>query len=97
MKTIPYGKQSISKSDKLAVANSLNQNLISSGKNVALFEEKIKKLVSCKYSVVCNSGTSAIHLALVSISVKKGDIVIMPSVNFIAAFNICNLLGAKFI
>jgi dTDP-4-amino-4,6-dideoxygalactose transaminase len=95
MKTIPYGRQSISKSDQLAVANSLNQNLISSGKNVTLFEEKIKKLVSCKYSVVCNSGTSAIHLALVSISVKKGDIVIMPSVNFVAAFNICNLLGAK--
>jgi dTDP-4-amino-4,6-dideoxygalactose transaminase len=95
MKIIPYGRQSISKSDKLAVSNSLNQNLISSGNNVTLFEEKIKKLVSCKYSVVCNSGTSAIHLALVSISVKKGDIIIMPSVNFVAAFNICNLLGAK--
>lgn len=95
MKFIPYGRQNINYSDKLSVYKSLNQDLITSGKNVALFEKKIIKVLSCKYSVVCNSGTSAIHLALISVGLKKNDIVVMPSVNFIAAFNICNMLGAK--
>jgi dTDP-4-amino-4,6-dideoxygalactose transaminase len=95
MKLIPYGKQDINYSDRLSVHRSLNQDFITSGKNVSLFEKKITKILSCKYSVVCNSGTSAIHLALISINLKKDDTVIMPSINFIAAFNICNLLGAK--
>jgi len=95
MKFIPYGRQNINYADKLSVYKSLSQDFITSGRNVALFEKKIKTILSCKYSVVCNSGTSAIHLALVSIDLKKNDIVIMPSVNFIAAFNICNILGAK--
>jgi dTDP-4-amino-4,6-dideoxygalactose transaminase len=95
MKLIPYGKQDINYSDKLSVHRSLNQDFITSGKSVSLFEKKITKILSCKYSVVCNSGTSAIHLALISINLKKNDIVIMPSINFVASFNICNLLGAK--
>ena len=95
MKFIPYGRQNINYTDKLSVYKSLNQDFITSGNNVTLFEKKIKDILSCKYSIVCNSGTSAIHLALISISLKKDDIIIMPSVNFIAAFNICNLIGAK--
>lgn len=95
MKIIPYGKQVISKQDKLAVSKSLDQNLISSGRNVIIFENKIRKLLSCKYTVVCNSGTSALHLAIAAIDLKKNDIVIMPSVNFVSSFNICNLMGAK--
>lgn len=95
MKFIPYGRQNINYSDKLSVNQSLNQDFITSGRNVVLFEKKIQTILSCKYSVVCNSGTSAIHLALISVDLKKNDVVIMPSVNFIAAFNICNILGAK--
>jgi len=95
MKFIPYGRQNINYSDKLSVYKSLNKDLITSGKNISSFENKIEKILSCKYSVVCSSGTAALHLALTSVDLKKNDIVIMPSVNFIAAFNICNMFGAK--
>ena len=95
MKFIPYGRQNINYSDKLSVYKSLNQDAITSGKSVTSFEKKIKTFLSCKYSVVCSSGTAALHLALLSVDLKKNDIVIMPSVNFIAAFNVCNMLGAK--
>ena len=56
---------------------------------------RIKLFLKCKYSTVCNSGTSALHLALMAINLKKNDAVIMPSVNFIASYNICKNLGAK--
>ena len=75
MKFIPYGRQNINYFDKLNVNKSLNQDFITSGKNVSIFEKKIIKLLSCKYSVVCNSGTSAIHLALISVDLKKNDVV----------------------
>ena len=38
---------------------------------------------------------SALHLALLSIDVKKNDIILMPAINFIAVFNMSILLGAR--
>ena len=35
------------------------------------------------------------HLAFLSIDIKKNDIILMPAINFIAAFNMSVLLGAK--
>lgn len=95
MKFINYGKQKIDKRDKLAVYNSLNSERISSGPYVEYFESKIKKYVSSKYSIVCNSGTSALHIALFALNIKKNDIVVMPAINFIAAYNLCTMLQAK--
>ena len=41
------------------------------GKLIEKFENKFKQLVSSKYAVACNSGTSALHLALKSLEIKK--------------------------
>ena len=35
------------------------------------------------------------HLAFLSIDIKKNDVILMPAINFIAAFNMSVLLGAK--
>ena len=53
-----------------------------------------KKLRS-KFAFSCNSGTSAIYLAYLAINLQKDDVVVMPSVNFIAAANIARSLQAK--
>ncbi len=95
MKFIPYGRQHISYSDVRAVTKALNKNLITNGKTVSNFEKKISNYLKCKYVSTCNSGTSALFLALLSINVKKNDKIIMPSVNFISSYNICKTLGAK--
>ena len=95
MKTIPYNKQYIDKIDILEVKKSLTSDVIAAGPMVDKFEKNLSKSVNCKYTVVCNSGTSALHLAFLSIDLKKNDVVIMPIVNFIAAYNMCKNLGAK--
>jgi len=41
-------------------------------------EKKYSKFVGSKYAVSCNSGTSALHLALLALGIKKGDEVIVP-------------------
>jgi dTDP-4-amino-4,6-dideoxygalactose transaminase len=95
MKLIPYGKQYIDQDDIRSVSKVLKNEKITSGKEVANFEKKISHYLKCKFAHVCNSGTSAIFLALKSIDLEKNDIVIMPAINFIASYNVAKLLGAK--
>jgi dTDP-4-amino-4,6-dideoxygalactose transaminase len=95
MKNIPYGRQHIDSSDIKAVSKALKSDLITTGDYVKEFEKKITKLLRVRFAVSCNSGTSAIHLAFLSINLSKNDVVIMPAINFIAAYNLAKIMGAN--
>jgi dTDP-4-amino-4,6-dideoxygalactose transaminase len=95
MKTIPYGRQYIDSQDIRLVSNSLKEDLITTGVYVKKFENKISKFLKVKYTASCNSGTSALHLALMAINLKKEDVIIMPAINFIAVYNMAKLMNAK--
>ena len=94
---IPYGKQTINNDDINAVSKALKNNFLTTGPGVELFEKEFSKKVKSKYSVSSNSGTSAIILALKAINLKKNDVVVLPSINFIAAANISKIMGAKIV
>ena len=94
-KKIPYGNNFINNDDINAVSRTLRNEKITTGQEVTKFELKIKKYLNCKYSLVCNSGTSAIFMAMYSIGLKKNDIIIMPSINFIASYNVARIFGAN--
>ena len=95
MKNIPYGRQHIDSSDIKAVSEAMKADLITTGDYVKKFENIIAKLLRVKFAISCNSGTSAIHLAFLSINLSKNDVVIMPAINFIAAYNLAKIMGAK--
>ena len=95
MKIIPYGRQFIDDNDLRSVNQALKKDKITTGQNVEKFEKKLENFLKCKYSIVCNSGTSAILLAMQSINVAKNDVIIMPTINFIASYNVAKILGAK--
>ncbi len=94
-KKIYYGRQHIDRSDAKLVIKSLSENLITTGNYVSLFEKKISDKFKCKYAYSCNSGTSGLHLAYLSINLKKNDVVLMPSINFISSYSMAKHLGAK--
>lgn len=48
------------------------------------FEKKYKKYVGAEYALSTASGTSSLHLALISVGVNPGDEVIVPAFTFIA-------------
>lgn len=58
-------------------------------------EEKYSKFVGSKYAVSCNSGTSALHLALLALGIGKGDEVIMPDFTMVACGFAVKYVGAK--
>jgi len=65
------------------------------GPNVGKFEELIASYVCTKYALTFNSGTSALHAALLAHGIKNGDEVIVPSFTFIATANAPLFVGAK--
>ena len=95
-KTIPYGRQSINGNDINQIIKVASGNYLTTGPKIIEFEKKIKNYTKAKYASVCNSGTSALYLALKSINIKTNDIIIMPAVNFIASYNVCKILNAKY-
>ncbi len=95
MKYIPYGRQYIDNNDKKLVLTSLSNHLITTGPFVEKFENKLKKYFNTKHSFVCSSGTAALHLAMLSIGLKKDDIILMPAINFIASYNMAKSMQSK--
>lgn len=95
MKFIPYGKQFIINKDKRIVLKSLSNHLITTGPYVEKFEEELKKYLKSKYAHVCSSGTAAIHLAMLSLNLKKNDVILMPAVNFIASYNAAKIMQLR--
>jgi dTDP-4-amino-4,6-dideoxygalactose transaminase len=95
MKIIPYGRQYIDAQDIKHVSQSLKKKLITTGEYVQKFENQIEQFLKVKFAISCNSGTSALHLALMAIDLKKNDTIIMPAINFIAVFNMARLMNAK--
>ena len=95
MKIIPYGRQHIDSQDIRFVSKALKEDLITTGRYVKKFENKISQFLKVKYTATCNSGTSALHLAFMAIDLKKDDAIIMPAINFIAVYNMARLMNAK--
>jgi perosamine synthetase len=76
---IPHSRPLIDQDDIEAVSEVLSSGRIAQGEKVREFEEGVTRFVRAKFGVACSSGTSALHLALLSLGVKAGEEVIMPS------------------
>ena len=92
---IPIAKPLIGKEEKKAVSEVLSSEIIASGPKTEEFEKKFAKFVGTKYAITSTSGTTALHLSLLSLGIKKGDEVIVPSFTFIASANTVIFCDAK--
>lgn len=64
-------------------------------KYVNRFEENFAKYVGRKYALATSSCTAALHLAYLSLDIKKGDEVIAPNITWIASVEPLYWIGAK--
>ncbi len=92
---IPYSRQSISNKDITDIVKVLKSDFLTQGPKVNFFEQKISKLVKAKFAVACNSATSALHLACLSLNLKPKDIVWTVPNTFVATVNCAINCGAK--
>jgi perosamine synthetase len=94
MKLIPVAKPEIGKAERKAVDRVMRSGLLAQGPEVTNFEREFSRLVEDRECVAVNSGTSALHVALLSLGIGKGDEVIVPSFTFAATANSVALTGA---
>ncbi len=89
---IGVGDLTISQKAKEYINNILESNRISYGKFHEKFEMMFAKEHDCKYACFCNSGASALQIAITALKNKygwkDGDEVIIPAVTFVATINI---------
>jgi perosamine synthetase len=81
---LPFFKSNVT-DDFQCIKQVLESNFLSEGKITEKFENELKKYLKVKYCATVNSGTSAIHLALIAAGVKADDEVILPPQTFIAS------------
>ncbi len=65
------------------------------GPQVAAFEEEFAAKIGARHALALNSGTAAIHLALVHLGVGPGDEVLVSTLTFIASANPIVYQGAR--
>lgn len=93
---IPLHAPNISVSDRKIVQKTLKSGWVSSsGQLILQFEKNLTKFTGAKYCVAVSSGTTALHLALMGLNIKRNEEVIVPSITFIAPINAVKYVNAN--
>jgi dTDP-4-amino-4,6-dideoxygalactose transaminase len=68
---------------------------LGAGPKVSEFEKNYAAFAGVKHAIAVNTGTAALHAAVMACGVKAGDEVILPSFTFVATAEAVVLAGAK--
>ncbi|THD51515.1 UDP-4-amino-4,6-dideoxy-N-acetyl-beta-L-altrosamine transaminase [Phenylobacterium sp.] len=92
---LPYGRQTIEDDDISAVVEALKADFLTTGPTVEAFETAFAETVGARHAVACANGTAALHLAMLALNVQPGEVVIAPSITFLATANCARYVGAE--
>ncbi len=94
-KFIPLSIPNFIGNEKKYVNEALNEGWVSTGgAYITKFEEDLASYLNVEKVVCCQSGTSALHLSLIECGVRTDDLVLVPTVTFIAAVNPVKYMNA---
>jgi perosamine synthetase len=79
----------------LKVNEILRSGFLTQGKHVNYFEQRLKEYTRIQNVAVVSSGTAALHLAVLALGIKQGDVVFVPAFTFPATVNVVEAVGAK--
>lgn len=91
---IPLSDLSYDAAEEQAVLEVLRSRWLSSGPQVEAFEKEFAAYLGCDTAFAVASATAALHMAFVVLDIGKGDEVIQPAINFVAAANMTVAAGA---
>jgi dTDP-4-amino-4,6-dideoxygalactose transaminase len=97
---IPINRPQLGDEEKQEVQKVMEENALTSastdgGKRVQDFESLMREYLGCKHVIAVNSGTAALHAALLAAGIGPGDEVLVPSFTFVATANAVVATGAK--
>lgn len=92
---IPIAKPDIGEKEAAAAREVILSGWVTQGPKVKQFEEAFASYAGSKYACAVSSCTTALHLALLTVGVKPGDVVVTVSHSFIATANAVRHCGAE--
>ncbi|MBI5629267.1 MAG: DegT/DnrJ/EryC1/StrS aminotransferase family protein [Elusimicrobia bacterium] len=92
---LPFHVPHVADEEVRAVARVLKSGWMTTGPEVRRFEREFARYIGAKHAVAVNSGTAALHLALLSLGLKEGDEVIVPTMTFTATAEVALYFKAK--
>src|SRR3990167_7263040 len=95
MKQIPHSQPSIGTPEWKILRDPIERRYIAAGSLTETFERLLAEHIGVKHIFVVDSGTSALHLALLALGVKQGDEVIIPSYICSSVLDAVNYTGAQ--
>ena len=78
-----------------AVEEAVRSGWWSMGPRVAELESRFAAFCDTRHALAVANGTAALHIALLALECGRGDEVVLPSLNFVAAANVVAHTGAK--
>ena len=78
-----------------AATKALRDEFFLRGESVKKFEKEFAEYVGVTHAIAVNSGTSALHLSLLSLGIEEGDAVVTTPTTFIATANVITYVEAK--
>ena len=91
---IPITKPFFGREEREAVARPLESGWVVQGPEVARFEQKFGAFVGAGHAVATSSCTTALHIAVAALGLKRGDEVIVPAFTWVATANVVEYMGA---
>jgi dTDP-4-amino-4,6-dideoxygalactose transaminase len=95
MKSIPYGRQHITKEDLDAVNKTLLSDFLTQGPAIKEFEDQFAAYIGAKYAIALANGTAALHLCALALGVDTNSRVISTPITFAASSNCIRYCGVK--
>jgi UDP-4-amino-4,6-dideoxy-N-acetyl-beta-L-altrosamine transaminase len=92
---LPYGRHAIDHDDIAAVAAVLRGDFLTAGPKVDELETAFARATGAAHAVVCNSGTAALHLAVLAQDLGPSDAAVVPTETFLATANVVRMTGAE--
>lgn len=89
---VTVGELQFGAKEREYLAAVIDSNRLSYGPWTQKFEASFANMHDSRYAVFCNSGTSALHIAIAALKElhgwEDGDEVIVPSITFVATVNV---------
>ncbi len=95
MRSIPYGRQTITEEDIEAVSSVLRSDRLTQGPLVEALERALCDLCGTKHCVMVSNGSIALQLACLALGVGAGDVGLTSPISFLASANCIASCGGR--
>lgn len=91
---VPFFRPAIGDDEIAAVVDCLRSGWLTTGGVTREFEVELAHFVGAKHAIALNSCTAALHLALEAIGLRRGELVLVPTMTFAATAEVVRYFDA---